>query len=130
MCNWILEHIKELLPLCTRRIRGIGQIHINSPLFDSPRIEFTKEDRLTIYLPPEVKANVGLLEFINSIVIPKNDKMVSSIYVKMIHLDGKEINIERSVDKVTEEVMEEFAMKGITKPFAFYRIQVKSKVIQ
>jgi hypothetical protein len=122
--------MNEIASLCKRRVRGVGQLHVNSPLHNSPFIEFTKQDRFTVYLPPKVRASEGLLEFINSIVLPQNDKMISSIYVKMIYLDEGEVSVGRSINKVTEEVMREFALEGTTKPFTFYRIQVTSKVTQ
>eukprot|EP00826_Nyctotherus_ovalis_P053348 TRINITY_DN6915_c0_g1_i7.p4 TRINITY_DN6915_c0_g1~~TRINITY_DN6915_c0_g1_i7.p4 ORF type:complete len:122 (-),score=28.46 TRINITY_DN6915_c0_g1_i7:831-1196(-) len=121
--------MNEVASMCSSKTTELGVLHINSPEYEAPYVELSKQNRFAVYIPRKAYPTPSLITYINEIVIPKNNKLLTSVYVKAVYLD-KEIKTPINLVNITEKVLEEYALKGAGKPFAFYRTEARSQVIQ
>ena len=103
----------------------VGRLYLSSKTYDEPKMIFNKKYGIEIHFPNNVLATHPFLQYLDYLLIPTQTKMVSSIYIKLIYLDEKiHQSLKERLSKITEEVMSEYGMNNITKPFVYYRVQV------
>jgi len=120
-----IENMNESFPLCTSRINSLGNIWIDSKIYENVFSKISKEKGLELYLPVRTVPKENLLNFINKILLSEIENPVTGIYFKIIYVGNTSnymIN-ENEIKEIMRKNVENFGLDSYPNytPYVFIK---------